>query len=95
MLAGLIACGSPNGLSIDNCLICISPNSLLMDFKPMESIALDGNVCIAHKVLEQSTAMEETVEFAKTNLHQIAVACQQSIEDSGKGKVYTCNMTPA
>ena len=95
MLAGLIACDSPSGLSIDNCLICISPNGLLMGFEPIESIALNGDVCIAYKVLEQSTAIEETVEFARTNLHQIAVACQQSIKDSGEGEVYTCNMTPA
>ena len=49
----------------------------------MESIALVGNVCIAHKVLEQSAAIEETVEFARPNLHQISMASQRSIEDSG------------
>ena len=95
MLASLIAYGGSSSMGVDNCLICISPNSLLMLFEPMESIALDSNVCIAHEVLEQSTAMEETVEFARTNLHQIAVACQQSIKDSGEGEVYACNMTPA
>ena len=77
MLASLIACGGPSGMSVDDCLICISPNCALILLEPMESIALDSNVCIAHEVLEQSTAMEETVEFARTNLHQVAVAGQR------------------
>ena len=78
LLASLIACSSSTGMGVDDSLICISPDSRLMLLEPMESIALDGDICIAHKVLEQSTAMEEMVEFARTNLHQISVAWQVS-----------------
>ena len=77
MLASLIACGGSSSLGVDNYLICISPNSLLIGFQPMEVIALDGDVCITHKVLEQPIAMKDAVEFARTNLHQISVASQQ------------------
>ena len=90
LLASLIACGSSSSLSVDNCLICVSPNGLLIDFEPMELIALDSNVCIAHKVMEQSTAMQEAVKFPRTDLHQVAVASQRQIEESSE--VYTCNM---
>ena len=84
LFASLIACGGSSSMSVDNCLICISPNSLLIGFQPMELIALDSDICITHKVLKQSAAMQEAVEFAKTNLHQISVASQRLIKDSGE-----------
>ena len=68
LFASLIACSSSSSMGVDDCLIFISPNGLLIGFEPMEVIALDGNVYIAHKVLKQSTAMEEAVELAQANL---------------------------
>ena len=81
MFASLIASGSPSGLSVDNSLIYISPNSLLIGFQPMEFIALDCNVCITHKVLKQSNAMEKAVELAPADLHEIPVCRRSAMMD--------------
>ena len=81
LFASLIACSSSSSMGVDNCLICISPNGLLIGFEPIEVIALDGNVCIAHEVLKQSTAMEEAVELARANLHEIPVCGRSAMMD--------------
>ena len=98
MLASLIACASLSSQSFDDCLICISPNGLLIGFIPMEVIALDGNVCIAHKVLKQSTTMKKAVELSRADLHEISECGRSAMMDGTEQidrPVYEANVTCA
>ena len=81
LFASLIACSSSSGMGGDDCLICIGPNGLLMGFEPIKVVALDGDVCIAYKVLNQSTAMEEVVELARADLHEVSVCGRSAMVD--------------